>query len=230
MLSVQGVTAGYGAGAAVLRDAALEVRRGEVLGLLGRNGAGKTTLCRTILGMPPPRSGDIRIAGESVVGIPTHRIARRGVSYVPQGRQVFGGLTVAQNLRLACVGAGGGDIAAVLAWFPSLRTLSHREAGRLSGGEQQLLAVGRALASRPKLLVLDEPAEGLDPSAVAVLGETLSRVAAESQIAMLLVEQNLELVRRVAGACAFLVEGRITAAEPTRQLTADERTRNFFGL
>ena len=228
MLAVREVAAAYGPGAEVLRGVSLDVGEGSVLGLMGRNGAGKTTLCRAILGLLRPSQGDIRLAGRSLVGVPTNRIARQGVGYVPQRREVFGWLTVAENLRLATVGAGGGDVDTALAWFPALIPLYRRQARHLSGGEQQMLAVARALAARPRVLLLDEPSAGLQPSAVAAFAAVLARVTRETGAAVLLVEQSLDLVRRAAARCAILVEGRIATEVPARELTADSEIRRFL--
>lgn len=222
MLEIQHLSVGYGEAAPVLADVSLNVNERSVTALMGRNGAGKTTLCRSILGLARPWGGTVRLGGEDLAGLATHRIARRGVAYVPQGREIFGRLTVEENLRLARrAAAGGGSLDAAWEWFPALHSLRRRGAGRLSGGEQQMLAVARALVSEPRLIVLDEPSEGLQPSAVTSLAGTLAGIATSAGIALLLVEQNLELVRRVAHTCAFLVDGCIAAEVPAGGLSPD---------
>ena len=195
-------------GVRVLRGLDLSLNERSITALMGRNGAGKTTLCRAILGLLPS-SGGVRLGELPIAGLATHLIARHGVAYVPQGREIFGRLTVEENLRLACRPRGRAVPPEVFAWFPALAALRDRRAGVLSGGEQQMVATARALAARPRLLVLDEPSEGLQPSAVTAIAATLRQVVADWGITVLLVEQNLDLVRRAAERCAFLMGGTI---------------------
>jgi ABC-type branched-subunit amino acid transport system ATPase component len=207
MLAVEGLVAGY-RGGRVLQGVTLAVGPGEVVALVGRNGMGKSTLLRTLMGLVPA-GGSMRLDGVEMLGRPPHEIARAGVGWVPQGRQVFAGLTVAENLRL---GARGGDPPqALLASFPVLAERGRQRAGSLSGGEQQQLALARALAGRPRLLLLDEPSEGVQPSLVDRIGDTIGRIALGG-IGVLLVEQNLDLVREVAGRVLVMEKGRIVAA------------------
>ena len=194
-------------GVRVLRGLDLSLNERSITALMGRNGAGKSTLCRAILGLLPS-SGEVRLGETPIAGLETHRIVRHGVGYVPQGREIFGRLTVEENLRLACP-RGGAVPPEVFAWFPALAALRERRAGVLSGGEQQMLATARALTARPRLLVLDEPSEGLQPSAVTAIAATLQQVVEEWGITVLLVEQNLDLVRRAAKRCAFLMGGNV---------------------
>jgi branched-chain amino acid transport system ATP-binding protein len=206
MLDIQNLVVTRG-GVRVLNGLDLSLNERSITALMGRNGAGKSTLCRAILGLLPS-SGEVRLGKTPIAGLETHRIARHGVGYVPQGREIFGRLTVEENLRLACP-RDGAFPPEVFAWFPALAALRERRAGVLSGGEQQMLATARALTARPRLLVLDEPSEGLQPSAVTAIAATLQQVVEEWGITVLLVEQNLDLVRRAAGRCAFLMGGNV---------------------
>jgi branched-chain amino acid transport system ATP-binding protein len=210
VLALAGVSAGHG-GAAVLRDIALAVRGGERVAVLGRNGAGKTTLVGAVLNLGPQVGGSIRVMGREVAGWPTHRIARLGVGLVPQGRGVFPDLTVSDNLRLATLArrAGPWTLERVFALFPRLAERRAALSGALSGGERQMLAIGRALLTQPALLVLDEPSEGLAPRlAEEVIVETLARLSAEGTT-VLLVEQNLPLALRSCDRAVVLAGGRI---------------------
>jgi branched-chain amino acid transport system ATP-binding protein len=210
VLALSGVSAGHG-GAAVLRDIALVVRAGERVAVLGRNGAGKTTLVGAMLNLGPQVAGSIRVMGREVAGWPTHRIARLGVGLVPQGRGVFPDLAVSDNLRLATLArrAGPWTLERVFALFPRLAERRSARSGALSGGERQMLAIGRALLTQPALLVLDEPSEGLAPGlAEAVIVQTLARLSAEGTT-VLLVEQNLALALRSCDRAVVLGGGRI---------------------
>jgi branched-chain amino acid transport system ATP-binding protein len=210
VLALSAVSAGHG-GAAVLRDIALAVRAGERVALLGRNGAGKTTLVRAMLNLGPQVGGSIQVMGREVAGWPTHRIARLGVGLVPQGRGVFPDLAVSDNLRLATLArrAGPWTMERVFALFPRLAERRAARSGALSGGERQMLAIGRALLTQPALLVLDEPSEGLAPRlAEEVIVETLARLSAAGTT-VLLVEQNLALALRSCDRAVVLGGGRI---------------------
>jgi branched-chain amino acid transport system ATP-binding protein len=223
-LEVQGVNALYG-DSHVLHDVSFSMKAGRVLALLGRNGAGKTTCMNTIIGFLRPRGGDIRICGKSIVGLSPESICRNGVGLVPQGRRVFGSLTVRENLIVA---QRKPSWSAVKAWtpaevfemFPRLLERQNQSARSLSGGEQQMLAIGRALVSNPRVLLLDEPSEGLAPLMVHEVGETLLELKSQGY-SILLVEQNMTLALRVADDVAILNTGRIvytgTAAELQRQ-------------
>ena len=204
MLDARNLSASH-AGARVLWDIDLSIAPGQALALLGRNGAGKTTLLRTLMGLHPLDSGDLRIAGVDARSLPAHGRAALAVAYVPQGRGIFPKLTVEENLRLA-----PGDPRIALDAFPKLAELRARLGGNLSGGEQQQLAVGRALMTSPRLLILDEPTEGVQPSVVHEIEECLRRaVAALDAPAVLLVEQSLEFAWSFADRFAVLDKGRI---------------------
>jgi branched-chain amino acid transport system ATP-binding protein len=216
VLEVQGLHAYYGE-SHVLQGVSLTVSEGECVALLGRNGVGKTTSLSAIVGLLRPRAGSVRLRGAEVTGQAPHRIARAGASLVPQGRRVFGDLTVLENLTLtARPTAGGWNVGRVLSLFPSLDRRRESFGDQLSGGEQQMLAIGRALMRNPALLLLDEPSEGLAPKVVGEVEEALARLR-DGGLAILLVEQNLALATRVAQRVYVMNKGEIvfdgTAAE-----------------
>jgi urea ABC transporter ATP-binding protein UrtE len=223
MLSVRGLHAGYGE-SSVLQGVDLDVSAGEVTALLGRNGMGKTTLLKTVMGLLPARSGSIRFGDAEIDRWPTHRIALAGLAYVPQGREIFGAFTVAENLRLGFLAHAGPSqqaLAQVLDWFPVLKERSRQRAGTMSGGQQQMLAIARALVGQPKLLLLDEPTEGIQPSIVEEIGDILRRIVAETRLTVLLVEQNVDLVTRLAQRCAFMDNGAVVESCAIERLAAD---------
>jgi branched-chain amino acid transport system ATP-binding protein len=232
VLRVRGVNALYG-DSHVLHDVSFSVKRGRALALLGRNGAGKTTCLSTLIGFLRPRSGDIRLNGEPIAGLSPERIARKGIGLVPQGRRIFASLSVRENLLVArranvvvAPGAPGGaaaktwSIEDVFATFPRLGERQAQAAGSLSGGEQQMLAIGRALVSNPQLLMLDEPSEGLAPLIVHEVGETLLRLKRQGH-SILLVEQNTALALKVADDVAILNTGRIVFDGTAEELRAN---------
>jgi branched-chain amino acid transport system ATP-binding protein len=206
MLEVQDLSAGYATGT-VLRGVSLTVAEGELLALLGRNGMGKTTLLRSIAGLRPPvlTRGSIRVAGEEVSTLPSYRVARRGVSLVPQGRRVFGSLTVEENLRIVARPNRGWDLARVYDLFPRLVERRQQHGATLSGGEQQMLAIGRSLMTNPRLLLMDEPSEGLAPAVLDLILDRLRQIKLQGQ-AVLLAEQNVDLALEVADRVCILGE------------------------
>ena len=220
MLTISDLHVGYGQGT-VLQGVSMIVPRGTVTALMGRNGMGKTTLCRALMGLLAPSAGSIRLDELEIGGRPPHRIAAAGVAYVPQGRGIFERFTVEENLELGVAARGGRVPAHVYRWFPTLAELRRRTAGTLSGGEQQALAIARALVSEPRLLILDEPSEGLQPSLVEEMGSLLLRIVADRHLTVFLVEQNLALVRRIATIAAFLVDGRIAGGAAARDLSPE---------
>lgn len=209
MLELRGVGAGYGK-AQVLRDLTLDVRAGEILCVLGRNGAGKTTMMKAIMGLLPLMAGEVLLDGVSLGGLPPHRIPKAGIGYIPQGRRLFGELTVAQNIEIGLMARGEGRETRerVLGLFPRLGERLGQRANTLSGGEQQMLATARALCLRPKALLLDEPTEGLQPSMIEAIRDVVRRMKDEG-VAVLLVEQRVDAVLSVADRVAFIETGRV---------------------
>jgi branched-chain amino acid transport system ATP-binding protein len=208
-LSLQGVDALYG-DSHVLHGVSFEVGAGRVLALLGRNGAGKTTCMSAIIGFVPPRKGAIRLFGEPIAGLAPEAIARKGVGFVPQGRRVFQTLSVRENLQVSerRGSFSNWNLASVFELFPQLEERAGQAAGSLSGGEQQMLAIARALMGNPRVLLMDEPSEGLAPLVVAEVGRTIARLKAEGQ-SILLVEQNVQLALELADEVVILNTGRV---------------------
>jgi branched-chain amino acid transport system ATP-binding protein len=232
MLEVRNVWAGYATGT-VLRDVSLTVAEGELLALLGRNGMGKTTLLRVVSGLRPPvlARGSIRLAGEEVSALPSHQVARRGLSLVPQGRRVFGSLTVEENLAIVDRPGRGWDLTRVYDLFPRLLERRDQVSATLSGGEQQMLAIGRSLMTNPRLLLMDEPSEGLAPAVLDVILDRLRQIKSHGQ-AVLLAEQNVDLALEVADQVCVLGEaGTIAWTGPPATLRDDPAIlRELVGL
>ncbi len=220
-LSLSGVDALYG-DSHVLHGVAFSLKEKHVLALLGRNGAGKTTCMNTIVGFLRPRAGEIRLFGENVSGLSPEAIARKGVGLVPQGRRVFPTLTVQENLVVAFQKKSSSwNLSRVYDLFPRLKERSRQHAGSLSGGEQQMLAIGRALMGNPSVLLMDEPSEGLAPIIVAEVGQTIARLKAEGQ-SIVLVEQNVKLALELADDAVILNTGRIAFSGEAAALRRDE--------
>ncbi|MFJ6623041.1 ABC transporter ATP-binding protein [Kitasatospora sp. NPDC091335] len=222
----------------ILHGVDLDVAPAGVTALLGRNGAGKTTTVKAVMGLVP-RTGSIRFSGAELSSLPTHLVVRQGIGYAPEDRGIFAGLTVAENLRLAeraaerVAGGGGGagepNYALVHELFPELKQRAGQLAGTLSGGQQQMVAIGRTLLNRNRLIIADEPTKGLAPKIVAEVADVLARAA--EAVPVLLVEQNLALVRRLAGTCAVLADGRTAHRGDTAELLADEEAaRRLLGV
>ncbi|MCK8783922.1 ABC transporter ATP-binding protein [Roseomonas sp. NAR14] len=230
LLAVENVTARYGAVLA-LDDVSLHVEAGEIVTLIGANGAGKSTLLMTICGDPPARAGRIRFDGADITGQPTHRIMRGGIAQAPEGRRIFGRMSVLENLLIGAQAVAvdpGPELARVFALFPRLEERQAQRAGTLSGGEQQMLAIGRALMSRPRLLLLDEPSLGLAPLVVKGIFAAIRRLNAESGLSVLLVEQNAQAALRLAHRGYTLQTGRIVLAGTGRELLARPEVREAY--
>src|SRR5437762_4259702 len=221
MLRVAGVNQYYG-GSHILRDVAFEVAPHACTTLLGRNGVGKTTLLKCLMGLLPIRSGEIAFNGSSIAGLPPYARAALGIGYVPQGRDIFPRLTVMENLQMGLAtqkrGAKLPDF--IFEMFPVLKEMLHRRGGDLSGGQQQQLAIGRALAMRPRLLILDEPTEGIQPSIIKDIGRVIGTLAARGDMAILLVEQYFEFARDLAA--AYYVMHRAETVLSGRQAEMEE--------
>jgi branched-chain amino acid transport system ATP-binding protein len=231
LLEVEGARAGYGP-VEVLKGVSLEVRPGEMVALLGANGAGKTTTLLCLSGCNPLRGGRVLLDGRPIHGLPAHAIVRLGVCHSPEGRKIFPRLSVRENLEMGAYtrrDAAGvrADLERALTLFPVLRARQGQAGGTLSGGEQQMLAIARALLGRPRLLLLDEPSLGLAPLIVAQIFDAL-RSLNEQGVAILLVEQNANLALRLAHRGYVLENGEITLAGPAQELRQDERVRRAY--
>ncbi|WP_153532248.1 urea ABC transporter ATP-binding subunit UrtE [Actinomadura macrotermitis] len=231
MLEVSGLAAAYGR-ARVLFGVDVAVEAGGLMCVMGRNGVGKTTLLNAVMGVLPPTAGKVVFDGEDVTGLPVHERVRRGMGYVPQGHETFPQLTVADNLRVTLEASRHRDGAAIeeaLEVFPRLKELLGRRAGFLSGGQQQQLAIARALVTRPRLLILDEPTEGVQPSIVAEIEAAIERLHRERGLAVLLVEQYLELALRLADGFVIIEGGRVCRSGPAADLH-DEEVRRLLAV
>lgn len=228
VLRIENLGGGY-PGTRVLDGVDLTVEEGGVLSLLGRNGVGKTTLVHTVMGMLRG-AGSVRFGDRELLGLSTHAIARCGLALVPQGRRVFAPLTVEENLRIANRRGGRWTPKEIYRLFPRLAERKRNYGGQLSGGEQEMLSIGRALVTNPQLLLLDEPSDGLAPSIINVVGEVVENLAAEG-VTVLLVEQNLALALRAADHVAVMGKGRITFSGRPDELRQDpERVRELLGV
>jgi urea transport system ATP-binding protein len=231
MLSVSGVDAAYGR-ARVLFGVGLEVPAGSLVCVMGRNGVGKTTLLKTVMGALTPTAGRVTFDGQDVTGVPTHRRVRAGMAYVPQGHVSFPQLTVWENLRVTLEATRHRDPAAVdgaLDVFPALRGLLKRPAGFLSGGQRQQLAIARALVTRPRLLLLDEPTEGVQPSVIDEIEAAVERLHREAGLTVLLVEQYLDFALRLADRFVVMDAGEVVHAGPVAELH-DEGVRRMLAV
>jgi branched-chain amino acid transport system ATP-binding protein len=230
LLAVEGLNAYYGS-APVVQDVSFELGE-QALAIVGRNGMGKTTLCAAIMGLTPPRSsGSVRFDGHELVGKAPYRIAGLGIGYVPQGRRLFPSLTVDEHLRIAASRNGGRwTMERVYDLFPRLAERKRNGGAQLSGGEQQMLAIGRALVTNPKLLIMDEPSEGLAPAIIEMLIETFKRLEEEG-LQILLIEQNLGVATALAERQLIMVGGEIAAETTAKELSGDaELQRRYLGV
>ncbi len=231
LLEVDRVSAGYGAVQA-LDAVSLHVMPGEIVTLIGANGAGKSTMLMTVCGDPRPRAGQVRLEGEDLTGQQTHAIMRRGVAQAPEGRRIFPRMSVAENLLMGAQALSRDDpapqLARVFALFPRLKERFAQRGGTLSGGEQQMLAIGRALMAKPRLLLLDEPSLGLAPLVIRQIFAAIRTLNTETGLTVLLVEQNANLALRLAHRGYVLVNGRITMEGEGRALLARPEIRDAY--
>jgi urea transport system ATP-binding protein len=222
MLQLDGINQYYG-GSHILRSIAFDAKVGEVTVVLGRNGVGKTTLLKSIMGVVPVKTGTITLDGADITHATPYDRVRRGIGYVPQGREIFARLTVEENLRmgLASQGHGAGVPAELFELFPVLKQMINRRGGDLSGGQQQQLAIARALASKPKLLLLDEPTEGIQPSIIKDIGRVIGMLAQRQTMAIVLVEQYYDFAAELADQYLVMERGDIVARGAGAGMTAD---------
>jgi ABC-type branched-subunit amino acid transport system ATPase component len=224
MLEIAGLVSGYGKGASVLKGIDLKATQGDRLAIMGRNGMGKTLLAKTLIGLVRPSAGTVRFDGRDTTGFPAHRMSNLGMAYVPQGREIFADFTVLENLRMGVIGKpelGLEHLDRIYSWFPILKEREGQRAGTMSGGQMQQLALARALIGRPKLLLLDEPSEGIQPNIVHEIAEKLCAICAEDGLTVVVIEQNFDMVEILAERVAFIENGKITGEIPTPQLSAD---------
>ena len=223
MLTIRNVNQYYG-GSHILRDVSLEVPSGQCTALLGRNGVGKTTLLKCIIGLLPIRSGVIELDGRPIAALPANERAELGIAYVPQGREIFPRLSVAENLEMGLATQKPGSTVSpfVFEMFPALKAMLRRRGGDLSGGQQQQLAIARALCMRPKVLILDEPTEGIQPSIIKEIGRAIEALSASGQMAILLVEQYYDFARSLADRYAVLSRGEIVASGEAKAMDGDD--------
>ena len=232
ILSTSGLRSGYGTGD-VLQNVSIEVNPGEIVGVLGRNGMGKSTLMRTAIGLLPARAGKVVFEGEDITRESADLRARRGIGYVPQGREIFPHLTVLENLQIGrLVNAGRGRYALdeVYQWVPFLRERERQRGGTLSGGQQEMLAIARALVNGPSLLLLDEPSDGVQPSIVQEIGAFIVDLVARRAIAVLLVEQNIDLIQTAVHRAYVLEKGSVVANLESDDIRDTERLTEFLSV
>ena len=230
MLEVRGLDAGYGR-IPILNGIDVSIARGEIVGVLGHNGMGKTTLLRTLMGEIRATGGSIRFEGSDITRLAMHRRARLGIGYVPQGRDIYPQLSVMDNLRMGeIVRRGQSAVPELLDYFPLLRALTERPGRALSGGEQQILALARCLAGRPRLLLLDEPTEGIQPSIVDQIQAKLAELAQALDLTVLLVEQNLRFIAALAERVLIMQKGTIVATIAPEQLSDRAIVDEYLGI
>jgi branched-chain amino acid transport system ATP-binding protein len=233
MLQVTNVVAGYGRGV-VLHDLSLSVEEGEILGVLGRNGMGKSTLIRVLAGLLKIRSGHLQVGDTDLTKASAHVRTRHGIAVVPQGRGVFADLTVTENLKLGRLAAGGrvraGRLQEVLDYFPRLAERPKQRAGTMSGGEQQMLAIARAMMTEPRILLLDEPSDGIMPVLVQQIADDIKDINRKEGLTTVVVEQNVPMVTRMSTRCLILEGGRIVANGPVKDLMASGEVEQHLGV
>ena len=231
-LRVEQLSAGYGS-IGVLRDISFTVEKGEVLGVLGRNGMGKTTLIRALAGTIPPSQGSIFLEGEEISKLPDYQRARRGITTVVQGRGMFPKLTVRENLEMGRIAGGRAKRNRrdeVLSYFPRLAERMNQLAGTMSGGEQQMLAIGRGLMTDPTVMLLDEPSDGIMPTLVRQIAETLAKINRAEGMTIIIVEQNVPMVFSMADRCIILEKGRIVAGGSKDEIAQSNLMKEYLAI
>ena len=230
VIDTRALAAGYG-GKPVLQGVDMTINPREVVAVIGRNGVGKTTLMRALIGLLPPSGGEIRFDGQPINALSAHQRARRGIGYVPQGRDVFPRMSVEDNLRVgASVRPGAMDIDLAYEIFPILRERRRQAAGTMSGGQQQQLAIGRVLVAQPKLILLDEPSEGIQPSIVQEIARVITDLNRRTGITVVLVEQNIDMIRAMAQRCYVMDKGRIVAELAASDLDDRDTVRRHLAI
>jgi branched-chain amino acid transport system ATP-binding protein len=233
LLEARQLTSGYGR-VRIVQQVSLAVREGEVLAIIGRNGVGKTTLIKTLMGALPSFGGSVLFENEDITAASPHLRARKGLGYVPQGRGIFATLTVNENLlmgeRIGDAPISKRSYDRIYGFFPVLRERGQQMAGSFSGGQQQQLALGRALLGRPRVLLLDEPSEGIQPNIVEEMGRLLTRLSAEERLAVVLVEQNLDLIRAMAHRCIVIDKGAVIEEISPARLADPEVAKRFLAI
>ncbi len=232
LLELDGVTAAYDA-TPILRDVDLTVEEGEIVGVMGKNGVGKSTLMKTVIGLLEPRAGTVTYAGADVTGADADERARAGIGYIPQGRDVFPDLSVEQNIRMGETVNTGSERTLydeIYDYFPILEERADQDAGTLSGGQQQMLAIARALVADPDLLLLDEPSEGIQPSIVDQISEDMRTINQELGTTILFVEQNLGVIREMADRCYAMERGEVVDELGPSALTDEERLTSYLAV
>jgi urea transport system ATP-binding protein len=231
LMAATGLRAGYATGD-VLQDVSIEVAPGEIVGVLGRNGVGKTTLMRVLIGLLSVRSGSITFRGEDITRRPANRRAALGIGFVPQGREVFAHMSVLDNLRMGQFINRAREFQPdqVYGYFPFLKDRSRQRAGTLSGGQQEMLAIARALVAGPDLLLLDEPSDGVQPSIVHDIGNFILRLVEERPLGVLIVEQNIELIQRAAQRAYVMDKGRVVATLGKNELRNTELLASYLAV
>lgn len=232
LLKVSAVESGYDGGR-VLNGVSFQVSSGEVVGLIGRNGVGKTTLMRSLIGLVPLTRGNVVLDGFDISKSKPYDRAERGMGYVPQGREIFGGLTVAENLQIGMQVKRQRTkelLEKVISYFPILGQRMNQKAGTMSGGEQQQLAIARALVGSPKVLLLDEPSEGVQPSIVHAIADTLFRIVTEMDIGVILVEQDIAMIQRAANRCCVMDKGHIIESLTKEKLSDEALMRRYLSI
>jgi urea transport system ATP-binding protein len=230
LLDVNAINQFYG-GSHILRDVQLSASPGKITAILGRNGVGKTSLLESVMGVVPVKSGTIQFNGENIIKLPPYERVRRGIGYVPQGREIFARLTVQENLRMGLAAAPGGTPIPneLFELFPVLKQMLNRRGGDLSGGQQQQLAIARALAAQPKLLLLDEPTEGIQPSIIKEIGRVIQMLAQQKSMAIVLVEQYYDFAAELADTYIVLERGRVVA-QGDRSTVDSPQTRALLSI